>query len=185
LSGYKGVDVLLEAMRLLQADRAVASLKVHGANLELQDGEFRRTVARLLEETRDTVTLVGKYRPEQLPELMRDIDWVIVPSIWWENSPLVIQEAFLNQRPVICSGVGGMAEKVTDGVNGIHFRVGDPVSLAAAIRAAVQSEGAWEEMRRGIPPIYRLDTQVAELQATYRDLVEKHATTERMHAQIN
>ena len=184
LSGYKGVDVLLEAMRLLEVDAPVASLKVHGANLELQDGEFKRIVGRLLEETRATVTLVGKYRPEQLPDLMRDVDWVVVPSIWWENSPLVIQEAFLNQRPVICSAAGGMAEKVTDGVNGLHFRVGDPVSLAATIRAAVQSPGKWEEMRRGIPSIFRLDEQVAELRATYRDLVNGRHSKARIYADI-
>ena len=46
---------------------------------------------------------------------MASVDWVVVPSIWWENSPLVIQEAFGYGRPVICSDIGGMAEKVTDG----------------------------------------------------------------------
>ena len=56
---------------------------------------------------------------------MAEIDWVVVPSIWWENSPLVIQEAFLHGRPVICSDIGGMAEKVRHGVDGLHFRVGD------------------------------------------------------------
>ena len=38
--------------------------------------------------------LLGSYRPSDLPRLMRNIDWVIVPSNWWENSPVVIQEAF-------------------------------------------------------------------------------------------
>ena len=50
----------------------------------------------------------------------------VVPSLWWENSPLVIQEAFHFGRPVICSDIGGMAEKVTDGVNGLHFRPATP-----------------------------------------------------------
>jgi len=175
LSGYKGVDVLLEAMRLLQVESApapaVATLRIHGANLELQDGEFKRIVARLLEDTRDSVTLIGKYRPEQLPALMRDIDWVVVPSIWWENSPLVIQEAFLSHRPVICSNVGGMAEKVTAGVNGLHFRVGDPTSLASVIRGAVQAPATWERLTQGIPSISTLDSQVADLQQIYRSVL--------------
>jgi glycosyltransferase involved in cell wall biosynthesis len=144
---------------------------VHGANLDIQDGEFKRTFMSLLEETRESVTLVGKYRQETLPELMRDIDWVVVPSIWWENSPLVIQEAFLHGRPVICSDIGGMAEKVSDGVNGMHFRVGDAGSLASAIRRAVASPATWDEMRRGIPPIYRLEDQVRRLIGMYEDLV--------------
>jgi glycosyltransferase involved in cell wall biosynthesis len=159
-------------------------LKIHGANLELQDGEFKRIVARFLEETRDSVTLVGKYRPEQLPALMRDIDWVVVPSIWWENSPLVIQEAFLNNRPVICSNVGGMAEKVTAGINGLHFRVGDPTSLAAVIREAVQAPATWDRLRRGIPSIYRLDEQVAELRETYRSVLAGSAASEEAYAAL-
>jgi glycosyltransferase involved in cell wall biosynthesis len=188
LSGYKGVEVLLEAMRLIQLESAptaaAPTLKVHGANLELQDGEFKRIVARLLDETRDSVTLVGKYRPEQLPALMSDIDWVVVPSIWWENSPLVIQEAFLNQRPVICSNVGGMAEKVTPGVNGLHFRVGDPTSLAAVIREAVQAPATWERLQRGIPSIYRLEDQVADLRRIYSSLLAGEASGEDAYAAV-
>jgi len=212
LSGYKGVDVLLEAMRLLEVDDALPSssdeseadteenghhraprrdakaprvtLKVHGANLDLQDGEFKRMFAGLLEDTRVSVTLVGKYKPENLGELMREIDWVIVPSIWWENSPLVIQEAFMNGRPVICSNVGGMAEKVTDGVNGMHFQVGDPASLAATIRRAVQSSGTWDQMRQGIPPIYRLDHQVSELVDLYRQLIAGRPAGSQVNAVV-
>ena len=50
---------------------------------------------------------------------------MVVPSIWWETGPLVVLEAFQHGRPVICSDIGGMAEKVTDGVNGLHFRTRD------------------------------------------------------------
>jgi len=57
---------------------------------------------------------------------MAAVDWVVVPSIWWENSPLVIQEAFAHGRPVICSDIGGMAEKVAHEKNGLHFRANDP-----------------------------------------------------------
>ncbi len=211
LSGYKGVDVLLEAMRLLSVDGQTSStsrgsgpnasgnghhshrtkpeservtLKVHGANLDLQDGEFKRLFARLLEETRGSVTLLGKYRPERMAGLMRDIDWVVVPSIWWENSPLVIQEAFMNGRPVICSNVGGMAEKVTDGVNGLHFRVGDPASLADTIQRAVESPAMWDQLRKGIPEIYRLDDQVSELGGLYRRLVADRSARRRFDAAI-
>ena len=212
LSGYKGVDVLLEAMRLLEVDgsdpsptdeaekttsdnghrRAPtrdsrarrATLRVHGANLDLQDGEFKRMFTRLLEETKDSVKLVGKYTPEKLPELMQEIDWVVVPSIWWENSPLVIQEAFINGRPVICSNVGGMAEKVSDGVNGVHFRVGDPRSLAAAIRRAVQSPATWDHLRAGIPSIYRLDDQVSALVDLYRQLSAVRSSRSQISATV-
>ena len=75
---------------------------------------------------------------------MAETDWVVVPSRWWENSPLVIQEAFMHGRPVICSGIGGMAEHVQDRVSGLHFEVGDDQSLADVIwkRPSVRIPGA-------------------------------------------
>jgi len=50
-----------------------------------------------------------------------------------QNSPVVIQEAFRNRRPLIFSDVGGTAEKVRDGVDGVHFPVGNPIALASLI----------------------------------------------------
>ena len=79
---------------------------------------------------------------------MSSVDWVVVPSIWWENSPLVIQEAFMHGRPVICSDIGGMAEKVNDGVDGLHFRVERPPSLDPAIRPAIELAGPLAEAAR-------------------------------------
>src|SRR5205823_14689536 len=125
INPFKGVDVLLKAMREVDD----AHLWLYGANLELQRGAFQDEIRSLLAEMQDKVTLAGRYDRADLPRLMANIDWVVVPSIWWENSPLVIQEAFAHGRPIICSDIGGMAEKVTHDVNGLHFRVGDPVSL--------------------------------------------------------
>lgn len=75
------------------------------------------------------VSFHGPYDRRQVDLLMQSVDLVLVPSIWWENSPLVIQEAFRNRRPVICSNIGGMAEKVRDGKDGWHFPVGEAMSL--------------------------------------------------------
>jgi glycosyltransferase involved in cell wall biosynthesis len=106
---------------------------------------------------------------------MANVDWVVVPSIWWENAPLVIQEAFIHKRPVICSDIGGMAEKVTDGVNGLHFRAGDPLSLAETIRKAATTPGLWDHLRKGIPEIYRIEDSVAKLTGIYDSLLTKTA----------
>jgi glycosyltransferase involved in cell wall biosynthesis len=83
---------------------------------------------------------------------MAECDYVVVPSKWWENSPVVIQEAYSNGVPVICTGIGGMAEKVRNGVSGLHFRLGDPVDLLRAIRAAANPQQA-AALAGGIPPV--------------------------------
>ena len=88
---------------------------------------------------------------------MAAADWVVVPSIWFENAPLVILEAFRHRRPVICGGIGGMAELVTDGVDGLHAPVGDPAGLAAVLRRAAEEPGLWDRLVAGIRPPPDLD----------------------------
>ena len=112
LSHYKGVLVLLRAMKRLVERGVDARLTIHGANLEMQPQDFIDDFESLLAVTEEQVTFAGAYGAEDLPALLARADYVVVPSIWWENSPLVIQEAFLHGHPVICSDIGGMAEKV-------------------------------------------------------------------------
>ena len=54
-------------------------------------------------------------------------------------------------RPVICSNVGGMSERVTNEVDGLHFEIGDPASLAATIRRACTEEGLWQRLHAAVP----------------------------------
>ena len=168
----KGVLVLLEAMRRIGERGATEPhLYLNGANLGHQRRDFRRRVAALLEECADRVTVRGRYRPEELPDRMRDVAWVVVPSIWWENSPMVIQEAFMHRRPVICSDLGGMAEKVTAGVDGLHFPAGDADALAATLERAAASPAEWRRLRDGIQPVYSMAEAVEEHIALYRALL--------------
>lgn len=168
MSKFKGARVMLEAMALLDED-CEAHLWLHGANLELQTEEFQAEFVAMSEELRDRVTFRGPYAHAELPALMADLHWVVVPSIWWENSPLVIQEAFFHGRPIVASNVGGMAEKVRDGVDGVHFRVGDAHSLARTFERATASPELWEELRAGIEEPYPMDVHVAKLLGLYRE----------------
>jgi glycosyltransferase involved in cell wall biosynthesis len=172
LSYFKGGKLMLEAMSLLDED-VDAHLWLHGANLELQSQEFQEEFAAMHESLRGRVTFRGPYEHAELPKLMADLHWVLVPSIWWENSPLVIQEAFFHGRPIICSDVGGMAEKVRDGVDGMHFRVGDAHSLARAIETATTDPRLWRSLRGGIREPHPMDAHVAHLLDMYGGLIER------------
>lgn len=131
LTQFKGLDVLLEAIALLPKNsRKKIHLDIHGSNLDIQPQAFQDKILKLLKKLSKQVTYHGSYDPHELPLLMKETDWVIVPSSWWENSPLVIQEAFKFSKPVICSDIGGMAEKVTNGIDGLHFRTGKANSLS-------------------------------------------------------
>ncbi len=171
MTRFKGLDVLLEAMKLLKQRDVPVHLWIHGANLELAGHGYRRRIETLHAETRGVVTIAGSYDRSELPQLMAEIDWVVVPSIWWENSPLVIQEALMHGRPVVCSDIGGMAEKVVHGMDGLHFPVGDPVALADTLERALKTPGLWDALRAGIPPVHSMDDHIRSLESEYRRLL--------------
>jgi len=172
LNPYKGADVLLRAMDVL-GPHADAQLTIFGANLDKQSPRWQETFGDLLARERPNVTFAGGYDRAELGKLMAEVDWVVVPAVWWETGPLVVWEAFQHGRPVICSDIGGMSEKVTDGVNGLHFRRGDPVDLAAAMQRAMETPGLWETLRAGIPevPGHPLAAHVAKLTEIYSGLL--------------
>lgn len=150
---FKGVDVLLQAVnRLSRKERKTMVLEIHGANLDNQTQAFREKIAELRAplEKHGTLEWVGPYETNQLADRMRSVDWVVVPSIWWENSPMVIQEAFALGRPVIVSDIGGMAEKVTDEVNGRHVQTGNPTAWSKTLLELATSPDAWDRLRGGI-----------------------------------
>jgi glycosyltransferase involved in cell wall biosynthesis len=171
---FKGADVLLRAWSSLGEDFP-GRLWIHGANLDTAPSEFQDEFRSLLDEAGDRVRLVGQYNRSDLGKLMARVDWVVIPSIWWETGPLTVGEAFQHGRPVICSDMGGMSEKVMDGVNGLHFRRGDPDDLADALQRAAAAPDLWRELQRGIPRVQTMAEHVEALSRHYRRLLARPA----------
>jgi glycosyltransferase involved in cell wall biosynthesis len=160
ITPYKGLDVVLEALNDTMDTQLL--LEVHGANLEFAAQDFRERVeglcAPLMKNRR--VQWMGPYQASELRARMSGIDWVLVPSIWWENSPLVIQEAYKYGRPVICSDIGGMAEKVKNGVTGMHFHARNPAALAAIMKRCVQEDSLWNKICGNLPVPMTIEASV-------------------------
>ncbi len=169
LNPFKGVRVLIDAVTRVPADVWGDSiLYVYGGNLELQQPEFQNAVRDMFRAAGRRVRFMGAYRNADMPGLMREVDWTIVPSTWWENAPVVIQESFHHGRPIIASDIGGMAEKVREGVDGLHFQAGHAESLAEALRRAISEPGLWDRLRAGVRP----PTGAAEAARQHADLFE-------------
>jgi len=134
ISTLKGIDVLLDAAALLQSQGITDIVfDIHG-DYRAQTDEARARFLARLDKAGPNIRFRGRYDPDDVDRLMQGVHAVVVPSIWWENSPVVIQEAMRNKRPVICSNIGGMAEKVRDGIDGFHFEAGDAMALADLLR---------------------------------------------------
>lgn len=172
IAPHKGVLVALEAARRLRGTLPGLSLRIHGG-FNFQPETFRQAFAKGLDDASPIASHAGAYRREDLPSLLAAVDWVLVPSTWWENAPLVILEAFRHRRPVICSDQGGMAELVEDNVNGLHARLGDPADLARVMERAATEAGLWQHLAANTPRVSTLAEAIDRHLILYHALVHE------------
>ena len=160
---WKGVHVLIEAMNRLPEN---AGLEIHGV-LEY----FPDYVDQLRQlATHPGIRFCGRFDNDRIGAVLANIDVLIVPSLWYENSPLTIHEAFLAGVPVIASNIGGMAEYVDDGTNGLHFAVGDALDLAAKMSRYLSEDGLADKLRSGFPTFKAIEEDAADWETRYLEL---------------
>lgn len=161
---HKGLHVAIQAMnRLVDVH---AELVIHGDE-KIFPGYVRglRRVAK-----NPGIRFAGRFEHNRIGEILSGLDALLVPSLWYENSPLTIHEAFLAGIPVITSNLGGMAELVRNRVNGILFQAGDPEDLARAMKQMISEPGLTEKLKAGIPKVKTMDENVKELTEIYKRL---------------
>ncbi len=162
---HKGLHVLLDAYASLELP---ARLSIHAGSSD------REYVAELRARALSVgAHWHGAFGAEDLPRVMDGIDVLVVPSIWWENAPFVIREAFAAARPVITSNLPALRESVHDSIDGLVVEPGD----VAALKAAMQRLVARPELVQGLSSNTRaprsLEEQADELVARYGELIAK------------
>jgi GT2 family glycosyltransferase/glycosyltransferase involved in cell wall biosynthesis len=161
----KGVHVLAEAFRRLGDPRV--ALAIHGGFPPYHgDAGYEARVRSLLGDQAEAC-LRGPFARGQLAEVLADVDVIVVPSIWEENAPLVVEEAFLARRPLLVSDHGGLAERVREGIDGLRFRPGDAADLARAMRRLVDEPGLRAALGTRPPHVPGLDEHARALEALY------------------
>jgi glycosyltransferase involved in cell wall biosynthesis len=146
MSPLKGISMLIDAARILnEAGVGGVTIDIHGEYTN-QPAEYQAPVKAALEGATPNIAYHGRYENAQVHTLMRRMDAVVVPSVWWENSPVVIQEAYRSGKPVICSNIGGMAEKVRDGIDGLHFEANRPEHLARVLAGLLEAPHVLDQL---------------------------------------
>lgn len=164
LAWQKGVHVVVEAFRSIPAEKAV--LRIYG-----DPTVFPEYAAYLRQRANPTNTsFEGPIPNEEVGRVLAETDVVVVPSLWYENSPVVIQEAFAAGVPVIASDLGALAEKVQPGKNGWRCPPGDigawQACLLSILERSSPREGLWIEST----PVQSMVEHVAHLEEIYRSL---------------
>ncbi|MFN7679123.1 MAG: glycosyltransferase family 4 protein [Cyanobacteriota bacterium] len=159
---HKGIDLLLEAFRGL-GDRA--TLHLHGSSFgsPISAAHFKQSTSHPIEG----VVIHGRYDNEQIGTILAGLDAVVVPSRWFENSPLTIQEAQIAGIPVITADVGGMAELVREGVDGRLFRCNDATDLRRVLLSLIEDPEQLLTFQANVPSVPRIETQAHKVRAHY------------------
>jgi glycosyltransferase involved in cell wall biosynthesis len=166
IAEHKGVHVLLEAARHLP--QAAFTVKVYGNTCAFP--AYTQKLENIIGAD-SRLQLAGTYSGQaELLNILREVDVLVVPSVWYENSPNVILEAFAHQTPVIVSNLGGMAELVTDGVDGLHFAPGDAADLARRFQRLMGEPDLLPRLRAGIRSVKTLAQEMDELEAVYQQI---------------
>ncbi len=165
---YKGLEVLARAFERIDDPRA--ELHVHGDD----DGrpefaDVRRRAEAIVR--RDGLLFHGRYEPGRIGEVLSGIDVLVVPSVWYENSPLAIHEAFLARIPVIVSDLGGMRNLVVEGRGGTRFRAGDDADLARVMGRFLEDATLADRVAAAAPPVKTTDENAAEMEVKYRQAI--------------
>jgi len=159
---FKGLEILFEGLQIVRKHHpGLVSATVYGDGAEIHGADFTERIERAFGKLTDICARGGTYKQSELASILDNADVVVVPSTWWENSPVVIEEALSRRIPVICSDIGGMAEKVRDGIDGYHFSAGSATALAELLIRLARNPEQLEL------PNMRLPSSIEEITSQY------------------
>lgn len=163
VESFKGIRTLLEACREIPD----FEIRIAGRGTMYEEG------LRIVEaENLTQVKFLGFQTGDDLVRQRREARFVLVPSEWYENCPMVILEAFAAGKPVIASRIGGIPELIDGGVDGLLFEPGNVQELALSMRRLIGDPGLAGEMgRRGRAKMderFSMETYMESLLGVYR-----------------
>jgi len=167
LAPHKGVHVLIAAARSLRS----SAFELRLAGPTDAHVEYMRTL-RQMAASDPRIRFTGAYDNDHVGDLLARLDVVIVPSVWHENWPFVVLEAFRAGAPVIASGVGGLTEMIRHDVDGLLFDPGSHVDLAHCLQRLLDDPLLLPRLRNGIQPVRSDEDEQADLLDIYARAAE-------------
>lgn len=166
IAEFKGVHLILDAFR--DIDHPGIECRIYGDLDTFPDFKVRL----LQRPTPVSVRFMGRLPNDAVADAVAALDLLIVPSLWPENSPLTIHEAFLAGTPVLTADDGGMAELVQHGRCGLLFRSGDAADLRRQILRVLAEPGLLASLRQRLPPVKTIAEDAAQMEARYHRLLQ-------------
>lgn len=167
LGEHKGVHVLINAFK---------GIKNENIRLNIVGKGIYEDKLKTMADNDDRIKFHGFLDGNQLSEMYEDANLTVVPSIWYDNSPMVIYESFRSGTPVIGSAIGGIPELIEEEYNGHLFQPGNEEELKNILEKAIQNYSKLRELENGAfesSKKYSMDNHLAKLEKVYSDLLDK------------
>lgn len=178
---HKGVHLLLKAWQQLQGKHP-RSLTLYGS--DAGEAVYGRQIRALIDQL-PQVSWQGQFSSTQVWEVLSQLDLLVVPSRWVENSPNSILEAQAVGVPIVGTNLGGIAELVTHDGNGLLFEVDNDADLARQLQRLLDEPGLLARLRRSPLPFLSVDDEVRQIEALYRQLAsEQHRQPDQQQAML-
>jgi glycosyltransferase involved in cell wall biosynthesis len=162
LSPHKGCHILIQAFKQLNLPNV--TLKIYGNPNEFPDycAELKALAGDM-----ESIAFCGTFPNTQIAMVLNDLDTLVVPSLWYENTPLVVYSAFAAQCPVVASDFPGMSEVVLHQENGLVFPAGDIDALTGQLRLLVTTPELLAKLAANCKPPRTISDYVSELEVAY------------------
>jgi len=165
---HKGTHVLIEAANRLR--HLPIEVDVLGTTPDVKYDRYLREIA-----ANPKIAFGGRYDWTDLRRLLGTHHVMVMPSIWYENYPIVIRESFAAGVPVVASDLGAIPEAIRDGHDGLLFAPGDADALAACLERLLVEPGLLSRLRNGIEPVLRIEEQVPQYETLYAEAIDRAA----------
>lgn len=169
----KGVHTLIAAFESADFGTGEAELVIFGD--PTKEPAYFQQLEGLTKKNTAAINFAGAFPHQRLGEALAEIDVLVVPSLWHENNPRVIQEAFACRTPVIASDVGGISEFIEHDKCGLLFERGNVDDLAEQLRRVVDEPALLQRLQAGIPPVRSIEDEISEFEEIYRGLLAARA----------
>lgn len=165
----KGIHILIDAFKRIGGSDL--SLHIWGEVLPFhKDTNYGHRLAVLTKGWESAIQFHGRYENEDLPEILSNLDVLIVPSIWYEAFCLTLREAFLAGVPVIASNFGAMAEAIENGETGLLFNVGDSVDLSEKMKMLMDNPALRNKLADSPKKVATMTDNVQGLKKVYSEI---------------
>lgn len=167
IAWHKGLHILIDAFKKVRGQKV--KLKIYGEGDEKSD--YVKSLYKLSKDD-NRIEFCGRFMYKDLAKIMKNISVIIIPSVYKEIYPLVMETGFAFKKPVIASNIGGIPESVKDNINGFLFEVGNVDQLSDILNRISDDPELIKKLKQNIKQPPHIEEEALTYTRIYEELAK-------------